>query len=152
MAISSLWVNAISLYINWPTDQLANLYTSSRLVGKIRVVTHITILQLWKKNVLNMLKNHDAVIKWRHFPHNWSFVRGIHQWPVDSLHKGHGRGALVFSLICTWRNVWAKNRDAGDFKTLSRSLWRHCNETLSWPNGIWPPLRAFPYLCYIMLK
>ena len=52
MAIFSLWVNAISLYMNWPTDQLANLYTSSRLVGKIRVVTHITILQLWKKTCL----------------------------------------------------------------------------------------------------
>ena len=24
-----------------------------------------------------------------------------------------GRGALIFSLICAWRNHWANNRDAG---------------------------------------
>ena len=23
---------------------------------------------------------HDDVIKWKHFPHYWPFVRGIHQW------------------------------------------------------------------------
>ena len=38
---------------------------------------------------------HDDVIKWKRFPHYWCFVRGIHRWPVDSLHKGHWRGALI---------------------------------------------------------
>ena len=33
-------------------------------------------------------EKHDDVIKWKHFPHYWPFVRGIHQWPVDFLHKG----------------------------------------------------------------
>ena len=28
----------------------------------------------------------DDVIKWKHFPRNWPFVRGIH--PVNSPHKG----------------------------------------------------------------
>ena len=32
---------------------------------------------------------HDDVIKWKHFPHFWPFVRGIH-------HKGQWRGALEF--------------------------------------------------------
>ena len=26
---------------------------------------------------------HDDVIKWKHFPHYWSFVRGIHWSPVN---------------------------------------------------------------------
>ena len=26
--------------------------------------------------------NHDYVIKWKHFPRHWSFVRGIHRSPV----------------------------------------------------------------------
>ena len=56
----------------------------------------------------------DDVIKWKHFPRYWSFVRGIRRSPVNSPHKGQWRGALVFSLICTWTNDWAKNRDAGD--------------------------------------
>ena len=32
----------------------------------------------------------------------------------DFPHKGQWSGALMFSLICSWTNVWANNRDAGD--------------------------------------
>ena len=60
--------------------------------------------------------NHDNVIKWKHFPCYWPFVRGIHQSPVDSPHKGQWRRALIFSLICTWTNGWANNRDVGDLR------------------------------------
>ena len=31
---------------------------------------------------------HDDVIKWKHFPRYWPFVRGIHRSPVNSQHKG----------------------------------------------------------------
>ena len=31
---------------------------------------------------------HDDVIKWKHFPRYWSFVRRIHRSPVNSPHKG----------------------------------------------------------------
>ena len=41
-------------------------------------------------------KQHDDVIKWKHFPHYWPFVRGIHRSPVNP-HKGQWRGALMFS-------------------------------------------------------
>ena len=47
---------------------------------------------------------HDDVIKWKQFPRNWTFVRGIHRSPVNSPHKGQWRGALMFSLICVWIN------------------------------------------------
>ena len=45
-------------------------------------------------------QNHDDVIKWKHFPRYWPFVRGIHRTPVNSPHKDQWRGALMFSLIC----------------------------------------------------
>ena len=45
-----------------------------------------------------------------------AFVNGIHQWLVDSPHKGQWRGALIFSLICAWTNSWANNQDAGDLR------------------------------------
>ena len=44
----------------------------------------------------------DDVIKWKRFPRYWPFVRGIHRSPVNSPHKGHWRGTLMFSLICVW--------------------------------------------------
>ena len=57
---------------------------------------------------------HDGVIKWKHFPRYWPFVRGIHRSPVNSTHKGQWRGALMFSLI--WINAWVNNREAGDLR------------------------------------
>ena len=59
---------------------------------------------------------HDDVIKWKHFPRYWPFVRGIHRSPVNSLHKGQWRGALMFTLICARINGWINNRKAGDLK------------------------------------
>ena len=57
---------------------------------------------------------HDDVIKWKHFPRYWPFVPGIHRSPVNSLHKGHWCGALMFSFICACINSWVKNHQAGD--------------------------------------
>ena len=59
---------------------------------------------------------HDDVIKWKHFPRYWPFVRGIHRSPENSPHKGQWRGALMFSLICAWINGWINNRKAGDLR------------------------------------
>ena len=58
----------------------------------------------------------DDVIKWKHFPCYWPFVRGIHRSPVNSPHKGQWRGALMFSLICAWINAWVNNHEAGDLR------------------------------------
>ena len=59
---------------------------------------------------------HDDVIKWKHFPRYWPFVREIHRSPVNFLHKGQWRGALMFSLIYAWINDWVNNREAGDLR------------------------------------
>ena len=61
---------------------------------------------------------HDDVIKWKHFPRYWPFVRGIHWSLVNSHHKGQWRGALMFSLKCTWTIGWANNRDAPGLRRL----------------------------------
>ena len=63
---------------------------------------------------------HDDVIKCKHFPRYWPFVRGIHRSPVNSPHKGQWRGALMFSLICSWINDWVNNREAGEFRRHER--------------------------------
>ena len=59
---------------------------------------------------------HDDVIKWKHFPRYWPFVRGIHRSPANSHQKDQWRGALMFSLICVWINDWVNNREAGDLR------------------------------------
>ena len=61
-------------------------------------------------------KSQDDVIKGKHFPHYWSFVRGIHRSPVNSPHKGQWRGVLMFPLISEWTNGWVNNREDGDLR------------------------------------
>ena len=57
---------------------------------------------------------HDDVIKWKHIPRHWPFVWGSHRWIPHT--KGQWRGALMFSLICSWINGWVNSREAGDLK------------------------------------
>ena len=93
-------------------------------ISKVRVVnmrhTWVTALVLSVPDGSNVgpmnLAIHDDVIKWKHFPRDWPFMRGIHRSPMNSPHKGQCRGALMFSLICVWINGWVNNRKAGDLK------------------------------------
>ena len=48
---------------------------------------------------------YDDVIKWKHFPRYWPFVRGIHRSPVNSRHKCQWRGALMFFLSAPEQTV-----------------------------------------------
>ena len=59
---------------------------------------------------------HDDVIKWKHFPRYWPFVREIHRYPVNSPYKGQWRGAVMFSLSCVWIIGWENNREAVDMR------------------------------------
>ena len=75
----------------------------------------VVLIQSWGYSYNNILISHqiivhsrylvvtdDDVIKWKYFPLYWPFVERIHWSPVNSLHKGQWRGALMFSLICTF--------------------------------------------------
>ena len=65
---------------------------------------------------LNSYIAHIDVIKWKHIPCYWTFVRKIHRSPMDSPNKGQWRGALKFSLICAWTNGWVNNRNIGGLR------------------------------------
>ena len=56
----------------------------------------------------------DDVIKWKHFPRYWPFVRGIQRSPVNCPHKVQRREALMFFFICVWINGGVNNRETGD--------------------------------------
>ena len=81
--------------------------------------TQVSPLSLKFLHSVLFLMTHDDVIKWKHFPRYWPFVRGIHWSPVNSPHKGQWRGALMFPLICAWINRWVNNGEAGDFRRYS---------------------------------
>ena len=87
----------------WDTEQVLYVICETGLykVLPLRVsrLSHVNITQRYVCG-----SNHDDVIKWKHFPHYWPFVLGIHQSPV-------------FPFICDWINHgWANNREAGDLR------------------------------------
>ena len=76
--------------------------------------------------------SHDGVIKWKHFPRYWSFVRGIHQSPVNPPppppppQRPVTRSFDVFFDLCLNKRL-SKQSWGWWFETPSRPLWRHNN-------------------------
>ena len=72
-------------------------------------------LHKWlSQSMMTSLNGNIFCMQWKHFPHYWPFVQGIHWLLVNSPHKGQWRGALMFSSICAWIIGWVNNREAGD--------------------------------------
>ena len=98
--------------------------------SQVRYKSHGSTTNLWyndNKTKHNKTMTHNDAIKWKPFPRYWSFVRGINRSPVNSPHKGHWRGALMFSLICALNKRFTKQSWGRWFEMPSHSLWRHCN-------------------------
>ena len=100
-------------------------------------------------NVYPILSFHDDVIELKHFPRYWTFVRGIHRWPVNSPHKGQWHGALMFFFfICACINSWVNYGEACDLScngidydvTVMYHLWNICVclELTVFSGGIFP--------------
>ena len=91
------------------------------------------ILQTTYSNAFSRMKNkfelislmYDDVIKWKHFPRYWPFVRGIHLSPANSPHKGQWRGASIFFFDRGLTKRLSKQSGRWWFETLSCSLWRN---------------------------
>ena len=92
------------------------LNTSMVLYSNQRGVWPINVIEQMFHAIVAAWALHDDVIKWKHFPRSWPFVRGIPRSPVNSPHKGQWRGALMFSLICNRINGWVNNVEAGDLR------------------------------------
>ena len=79
---------------------------------------------------------HEAVIKWKHYPRYWPFVRGIHRSPVNSPpERPVTRSFDVFFDLCLNKRL-SKQLWGWWFETSSRSLWRHCNESGDWCGAV----------------
>ena len=92
---------------------------------------------LFSSRLKNMEYSHDDVIKWKHFPRYWPFVRGIHRsrWIPHTKASDAESFDVFFDLRL---NKWLSNQSWGWwFETLSCPLWRHRN---AYPMNPWPPV------------
>ena len=101
------------LYSDWDFIEMCSFGFNRPFIDMCPIeYTHCVVMH----SFVIVVSSHDDVIKWKHFPRHWPFVRGIPRSPVNSPHKGQSRGALMFSLICAWINGWVNNREAGDLR------------------------------------
>ena len=139
---TSLWqmgINPFKIYVYaWYCDNNKPIIKCSKRIQTNRMLSFrfratqpaasppcFSLKPIYMESLLWHLRSHDDVIKWKHFPRYWPFVRGIHRSSVNSPHKGQWRGALMFTLICARINGWQSW--GWWFETSSRPLWRHCN-------------------------
>ena len=111
----------IDLDFSWPKSNnrvaVETSWASSLLIK--------TVSKTWIRTCYGKCSNnHYDVIKWKHFPRYWPFVRGIHRSPVNSPHNGQW---LDVFLDLRLNKPLSKHWWIWWFETLSRPLWRHCN-------------------------
>ena len=78
---------------------------------------------------------HDDVIKWKHFPRCWPFVRGIHRSTVNSPQRPVTRRFDVFFDLRLSKRL-SKQSWGWWFETLPRPLWHHSNVTYLKPHWL----------------
>ena len=84
-----------------------------------------------EKNGTQTLLHYDNVIKWKHFPHYWPFVRVFHRSPMNSPNKGR----WCFFDLRLYKRLRKQFR--WWFETSSRSLWRRYYDNYIIRNGRW---------------
>ena len=117
MILQSIWNQYSETFVKYSgMTNWAACITSTALPYKVIIICNLTHWT-WDQTVATVQTFfcHDDVIKWKHFPRYWPFVRGIHR-SVNSPHKGQWRGALMFTLICARIIGWVNNREAGDLR------------------------------------
>ena len=84
-----------------------------------RCISYHSIVILWS--------NHDDVIKWKHFPRHWPFVRETtgHRWIL--LIKASDAELWCFLWSAPEKKRLSKQSIRRWFETPSPSLWRHRN-------------------------
>ena len=75
--------------------------------------------------------SHDDVIKWKHFPRNWPFVRGIHRPGEFPMQRPVTRSFDVYFDLRLNKRL-SKQSWGWWLETLSCSLWRQSNVGVPW--------------------
>ena len=74
------------------------------------------------KRGIEKIWDHNDVIKWKHFPPHWPFMRAIHRW-IPTQRPETGSFDVFFDLCLKKTN---KKWWGWLFETPSCPLWRHC--------------------------
>ena len=68
------------------------------------------------RSMCSMGKNSTACTISIHFSYHWPLLRGIHRWPVQSLHEDQQRRALMIFLPSARTNCWTNRQATCDLR------------------------------------
>ena len=110
------------------------------------VIECVDIIRDFKMHEEYNLLDHDDVIKWKIFPRNWSFVRGIHRsrWIP---HTKASDAELWCFLDMRLNKRLSKHWWGWWFETPSWSLWRQCNDKMFFAYCVLDCVAAWMLLC-----
>ena len=108
--VISHWLGA---YTEWSLDMsiIYNQHQDLNGTGSLNINNH----------------DHDDVIKWKHFPRYWPFVRGIHRSPGEFPAQRPVTWSFDFFFDLRPNKRLSKQSWGWWFETASRPLWCHCN-------------------------
>ena len=81
-----------------------------------------------KLNVTTVIPIDDDTLTWKRFLLYWPFVRGIHQWLVDSPHKAPAVNSSLVSLNNLLNKQWGRQ--------WFKMSWCSCEITMTWKISI----------------
>ena len=115
----------------YPVTQLR--VHSKPALSSTNSVLHIAYTNAWAA----MMAFHDDVIKWKHFPRYWPFVRGIHRSRWIPCTKASDAELWCFLSDLRLNERLSKQPWGWWFETSLWSLWRYCNakDKFGAPNG-----------------
>ena len=103
----------------WQTTELSHFTKVPEVVGVHYHHHSRDIIVAFEQHKRDIFKRHPLIRfvsrifhSCRHIKRKTFYVTG----PLWGESTGQWREALTFSLICTWTNGWANNRDAGDLR------------------------------------
>ena len=114
-----------SVLVRYPLQDIYNV----SIIYKKNPLSHRHLTK-WPSVKINNF--HDYVIKWKHFPRHWPFVRGIHQFTSPGEFPAKRPVTRSFDVFFDLRmnKRLSKQSRSGWFETQSRSFWRQCNEDI----------------------
>ena len=95
-----------------PLNKLCSREFGRPLTHNVLFVTGVFMSRRMHPLPQGLVSIHDDVIKWKHFPRYWPFVRGIDRSRWIPRTKASD-AELWFFFICARINDWVNNREAG---------------------------------------
>ena len=106
---------------------LCLLYVFIR-TGKAKLFPRVHVIKITiYREIYSRVPSQDDVIKWKHFPCYWPFVRGIHRSMVNSPHNGPVTRSFGVFFDLPLNERLSKQSWGWWFETASCPSWRHCN-------------------------